>query len=257
MRRFDLPAELGLVLVVPPERLATRHARAVLPSEVSRADAVWNVQHAALLIAALACGRLEDVPLALRDRLHEDARAGLAPTFAALRGRAAKLGALGVTLSGAGPSVLVWCRRAEAEAVAARVRALVPHALRVEALEPDAAGVCVETGLAGGRTVRSPGRVDRQEVERVLARDHRAHRVLDLDARRVVLVGEGRDRLDEREALAADALEEHAEERLAVERRRVVGGRAPWRSPRRARARRGARRRAQRAGASSPGRPGA
>ncbi len=144
VRRFDLPAELGLVLVVPPERLATR-ARAVLPSEVSRADAVWNVQHAALLIAALTCGRLDDLPLALRDRLHEDARAGLAPTFANLRGRAAELGALGVTLSGAGPSVLVWCRRAEAYAVAARVRALVPHALRVEALEPDAAGVCVET----------------------------------------------------------------------------------------------------------------
>jgi homoserine kinase len=64
------------------------------------------------------------------------------PTFAALRTRSAELGALGVTLSGAGPSVLVWCSADATEQVAAAVREIAPTAT-VHAVQPEAVGLSV------------------------------------------------------------------------------------------------------------------
>jgi homoserine kinase len=64
------------------------------------------------------------------------------PTFSALRSRAAELGALGVTLSGAGPSVLVWCSAATTEQVAAAVREIATTAA-VYAVQPEAVGLSV------------------------------------------------------------------------------------------------------------------
>jgi len=142
-RRLDPPPGLGLVLVVSQERVATKDARAALADTVSRADAVWNIQHAALLVAALATDALDDLPTALSDRLHEGARAELMPTFTALRDHASDLGALGVTLSGAGPSVLVWCTAEQTERVAQAARALLADDAEVYALRPEPEGVRV------------------------------------------------------------------------------------------------------------------
>jgi homoserine kinase len=139
-RRVEPPSALGLVVVVSDERVATSEARAALPDEVRRADAVWNLQHTALLLHALHTGDMDDVAVALSDRLHQDARAQLMPTFALLRHRAAELGSLGVTLSGAGPSVLVWCRADAVDEVAAAARAAVPNAV-VHALAPERVGL--------------------------------------------------------------------------------------------------------------------
>ncbi len=132
--------ERGLVIAVADERVATRDARAALAGDVARADAVWNLQHSALLVHALHTGALDDISAALTDRLHQDARAGLMPTFAELRGRSAELGALGVTLSGAGPSVLVWCAAERLDAVAAGVRAIASSAV-VHAVGPEPVGL--------------------------------------------------------------------------------------------------------------------
>ena len=141
-RRIDPPAALGLVVVVADERVATTDARAALSPTVPRSDAVWNIQHTALLVHALHSGSLDDLSVALSDRLHQDARERLMPTFAALRSRAAELGALGVTLSGAGPSVLIWCAADAAENVACAAHQLVPTAV-VHALRPEATGLIV------------------------------------------------------------------------------------------------------------------
>ena len=141
-RRIDPPADLALVVAVADERVATKDARAALPDAVPRGDAVWNLQHSALLVHALHTGALDDLSVALTDRLHQDARAALMPSFTALRTRAAELGALGVTLSGAGPSVLVWCREETADQVATAVRGLVPSA-DVRALRPEPTGLRV------------------------------------------------------------------------------------------------------------------
>ena len=141
-RRIEPPTGLGLVLVVADERVATRDARAALPADVPRGSAVWNIQHSALLVHALQTGALADLPTALSDRLHQDAREPLMPTFSALRQRAAELGALGVTLSGAGPSVLVWCAADEAGGIAEAVRAIAPTA-SVHAVRPEPRGLAI------------------------------------------------------------------------------------------------------------------
>ena len=108
--RFDPPAGLEAVVVVPdPQaRVRTREAREALPSDVPLEDAVFNVGHASLLVLGLANGEWDLVSRGLRDRLHQPAREHLYPRSLELAERAQELGALGATISGAGPAVLVW-----------------------------------------------------------------------------------------------------------------------------------------------------
>jgi homoserine kinase len=121
--RLEPPADLEPVLVVPARAVRTAKARAALPGEVPRADAVFNVAHASLLVLGLARGDLDLVARGLADRLHQPHRAPLYPQSAALLSRAGELGALGATISGAGPTVLLWARAGDAGAVAERARA--------------------------------------------------------------------------------------------------------------------------------------
>jgi homoserine kinase len=97
-----------LLLAVPPEPLSTEQARKVLPAEYSRADAVINIQNSMLLLAALTQGRPDFLASALADRIHQPYRAALCPLFPALQKLAGSSGILGVALSGAGPSVLIF-----------------------------------------------------------------------------------------------------------------------------------------------------
>jgi homoserine kinase len=110
VHRFEPPMGLEAVLVVPDEAVSTHAAREALPDSVPLADAVYNVAHAATLVLGLASGDLELIAAGLRDRLHQPARAHLYPRSAGLLERAPALGALGATISGAGPTVLVWCQ---------------------------------------------------------------------------------------------------------------------------------------------------
>jgi homoserine kinase len=108
--RIDLPAKMNLAVVVPDFQLATSKARAALPATYSREDAVFNIQRSALLIAALATASMSAFPAALEDRIHQPYRAPLIPGMEEiLRLRAP--GLLGCTLSGAGPSILVFYER--------------------------------------------------------------------------------------------------------------------------------------------------
>jgi homoserine kinase len=106
--RFDAPAGLEGVLVVPQEAVSTAEARAALPEQVPLDDAVFNVAHSSLLVLGLATGEWELVARGLQDRLHEPRRAHLYPRSLELAQRAREAGALGATISGAGPAVLVW-----------------------------------------------------------------------------------------------------------------------------------------------------
>jgi homoserine kinase len=108
--RLELPKRFGVAVVTPDFVLPTVEARAVLPETYSRQDAIFNVQRAALLIAALATGSVHAFPAALEDRLHQPYRLHLVPGLEeALQLRAP--GLLGCALSGAGPSVLVFYER--------------------------------------------------------------------------------------------------------------------------------------------------
>jgi homoserine kinase len=113
-----------LLLAVPDEALATEEARGVLPSEYSRADAVINVQNSMLLLAAFVQGRRDLLASALEDRMHQPYRAPLCPLLPALQKLGASTpGILGVVLSGAGPSVLIFLDdKVGAERAKAQVR---------------------------------------------------------------------------------------------------------------------------------------
>jgi homoserine kinase len=120
--RFDVPAGLEAVLVVPHKSVRTAKARAALPAEVPMRDAVFNVAHASLLVLGLARGDWDLVAEGLDDRLHQPRRAPLYPQSMALLRRARELGALGATISGAGPAVLFWTHYEATGAVVAKLK---------------------------------------------------------------------------------------------------------------------------------------
>jgi homoserine kinase len=109
VHRFDPPMGLEAVLVIPRMPVRTAQARAALPETVPLADAVFNVAHASTLMLGLACADWDLIAAGLQDRLHQPYRAHLYPRSAELLEQAPTLGALGATISGAGPTVLVWC----------------------------------------------------------------------------------------------------------------------------------------------------
>ena len=107
--RFEPPTGLEALAVVPEEAVPTSEARDALPAQVPIEQAVFNVAHGALLTLGLARGDWDLVARGLGDQLHEQRRSHLFPRSYELLKRARELGALGATISGAGPTVLVWC----------------------------------------------------------------------------------------------------------------------------------------------------
>jgi homoserine kinase len=122
---LPVPAGLTGILVVPPTAVRTAEARAALPAVVPLGDAVKNMASIARLTLGLARGDFELITAGLADRLHQPYRAHLYPRSAALLERAPALGALGATISGAGPTVLVWATETTAAAVATALQAEV------------------------------------------------------------------------------------------------------------------------------------
>lgn len=124
--RLEPPAPLEGVIVTPPDPVPTAAARAALPAEVPLADAVHNVAHASLLVLGLAQGDLGAIARGLSDRLHQDRRAHLYPRSLELVRRAEELGALGATISGAGPTALFWCHLDQTGGVVEALRREAP-----------------------------------------------------------------------------------------------------------------------------------
>jgi homoserine kinase len=108
VHRFDPPMGLEAVLVIPDQPVRTRAARAALPEAVPLADAAFNVACASTLILGLMRTDWDLIAAGLDDRLHQPYRASLFPRSAELLREVRRLGALGATISGAGPTVLVW-----------------------------------------------------------------------------------------------------------------------------------------------------
>lgn len=108
--RLSWPAALSFVVLTPEYGLATTESRSVLPTHVSRSDAVFNLQRLALLLQSLQSGDFSLLKQALSDRLHQPFRKALAPGLEqALSLEHEDL--LGICLSGAGPSVVAFAER--------------------------------------------------------------------------------------------------------------------------------------------------
>ena len=106
------PAEA--IAVVPQTTVNTEAARAALPETVPHRDAAYTAGHALLLGAALTSRSAHLFAAAAHDRLHEPYRAKTAPLLGAVRAER-PAGALAVTLSGSGPTVIVWAAPGDAE----------------------------------------------------------------------------------------------------------------------------------------------
>jgi homoserine kinase len=139
--RFLPKGNWPLLLAVPPQTLPTEEARSVLPAQYSRADAVSNIQNAMLLLAALVQGKPQLLASVLADRIHQPYRAALCPLLPALQKLAGVPGVLGVALSGAGPSVLLFL---EAQASLSRTKAVIAQHLRSVGLSAEliATAIC-------------------------------------------------------------------------------------------------------------------
>jgi len=104
--RIAFPRTWRVCVFIPGTTLETEKARGILPAQVSRDDAVYNLAHAAALVAAVLRSDGALLALAMTDRLHQDARTSLVPALAEIIAAARGAGAFGAALSGAGPSVL-------------------------------------------------------------------------------------------------------------------------------------------------------
>ena len=146
--RLALDAGLVFVAVVPDRPLETARARAVLPPQVPREDAVFNLGRLAMLLEGLADSR-KLVPAAGGDRLHQPPRVRLFPEAPQLLAALERAGARAACWSGAGPTLLGICDAGHSEQVAHAGRAALVAAGvagRVLVLHADAAGVVVGEG---------------------------------------------------------------------------------------------------------------
>ena len=106
--RLDPPQGVEAVVVIPREQVPTEEARKAIPDEVPLADAVANVSAASELVLGIERSDLTLIGRGLTDRLHQPHRAHLYPRSMEIVAEAPRMGAIGATISGAGPTVLVW-----------------------------------------------------------------------------------------------------------------------------------------------------
>ncbi len=112
-------AQQQVVIVTPNFQLLTKDARAALPTQISRQDAIFNASRLPLLIHALATAAYPKLALAMQDKLHQPYRLPLIPGMTEAFTAAYAAGAAGVALSGAGPSLIAFAPERHAEIVAA------------------------------------------------------------------------------------------------------------------------------------------
>jgi homoserine kinase len=130
------------IAVVPEVRVETAAARAALPERISHAEATFTVARAALLGAGVVSGSPGLLAEAFADYLHEPYRGPLSPVYGPIRDRLPS-GAVGVTISGSGPTAIVWAGEAGAAACVEELGGRFPDArvLRL-AVSPTGAGPC-------------------------------------------------------------------------------------------------------------------
>jgi homoserine kinase len=115
----DIPwhRDILAVVAIPDFELSTSEARKVLPAEISRHDAIFNISHFGLLLRGLATNREEWLKAALQDKLHQPYRQALIPGYDAVNTAAIDAGSYGMVISGAGPTLLALVDTSKGKAV--------------------------------------------------------------------------------------------------------------------------------------------
>jgi homoserine kinase len=104
--RVPPPKGLKVIVAIPDFELSTKLARDVLPETYTRKDTVHAISHAALLAGALASGDTSVLYKAMSDRIHQPYRMSLIPGMDELLANGNNYGAIGIALSGAGPTII-------------------------------------------------------------------------------------------------------------------------------------------------------
>lgn len=147
--RLLVPPELSCIVAIPNFMLSTGLARRVLPGQISMPDAVSNVRNAALLVASLATGSLENweqvLPDVIGDRLHQPYRLPLIKGGERAMEAARSAGAIAAAISGSGPSILAFAKeQAQGPGIGNAMRqafAQVGVPVRIMQLRPETLGV--------------------------------------------------------------------------------------------------------------------
>lgn len=146
VKQIPVPTSIRAVVVHPHMFLSTREARAILRSSVPMQDFVWQTANLAGFISGCYTNDIDMLRDSFEDVVIEPQRAALIPGFSAVRRAAMSAGALGCSISGAGPTVFAWCLESHALAVReAMVVEFTHHGLTSDhwttALEPVGARV--------------------------------------------------------------------------------------------------------------------
>lgn len=138
-----LKDDLKFAALIPDFPLATKKARSILPGTVSHRDATYNVGHSALLAASLISGDYSNIRTAIGDRLHQYYRKTLIPSMDELFNICYRHGALGVYLSGAGPTLvaIIGTENKNFHPEVSRILAQKMQNWRLDILKPDNLGV--------------------------------------------------------------------------------------------------------------------
>ncbi|MFB0504187.1 MAG: homoserine kinase [Candidatus Bathyarchaeia archaeon] len=146
---LSLPENVGFAVAIPDLHFSTGLARSVLPKKVDLSNMTYNVGHAAAIVAGVALNDINMIGKGMSDSVVEPARARLIPGLSEVKRRALEAGAVGVAISGAGPSVLALVNIDEASSAnvaEAMRRAFESHNIECEA-------ICAKPG-PGARVVR-------------------------------------------------------------------------------------------------------
>ena len=137
---------LSFSVMIPDFHLSTEKARSVLPGSYSMQDAVYNASRSALMVASLLTGNLEQLMVAMDDKLHQPYRQKIIPGMAEIFAEAKRLGAKGVFLSGAGPTLIAVNDRPFFNVEMKDFLSGLPNHWQIMELEPDNDGVVIERG---------------------------------------------------------------------------------------------------------------
>lgn len=146
VKQIPVPRSVRCVLVHPHMMLATREARQLLKRSIDLSDVIWQSANLAGFLTGCFTDDLQLIRASLEDVIVEPQRKVLIPGFQAVKDGAMAQGALGCSISGAGPTVFAWCEESQAQRVRdAMVSGFTAHGLECDAwvstLEPIGARV--------------------------------------------------------------------------------------------------------------------
>ncbi|MCI1931585.1 MAG: homoserine kinase [Clostridia bacterium] len=147
--KIDIPEYLSFAIMVPDFPLETSKSRGILPYTVLRKDAIFNSSRAALLVASMITGNIDNLKMAMDDRLHQPYRMSLVPGMTDIFEAADKFGAKGSYLSGAGPTLVSVITDDMADEFAIKMNTYlssIPNEWHLEILKPDLEGARIVEG---------------------------------------------------------------------------------------------------------------